>query len=711
MNSKLSRSLNLNIVFIFLFVFFFTLTISCHSQSDKQPISVNGDIVEYLTKEKKISASGNVVVIYQDSKLTCDKIEVSTETKEGFASGNVVVTLKDTVMRGDKINYNFNTKVGKIINASIDAPPMYAHGDVIDRDAEKATITNGCVTSCDLDHPHYRIIANKIEFYPDEKIVAKDVKVFAGGLPLFYFPRYVHYLKTDKTIHFNIMPGNSKDWGTFILSKTRFNLSENVRARVYLDWRERRGFGEGFGVNYDYGPIGVGDFKAYYTYEHIPQVGAGTSKLQRYLLRFRHKTQLENTDIISEFHRTSDKQMLKDYFFREYESDAQPKSYIYVSHNVLPISSNLSALFLKRTNSFYDQLEKLPQVKFETNNQPIFNSPVYFKNITTISNFTQKYQSPTDVHFNQVRFDILNKLSLPFRVGFVEFTPYGGSRETAYKYDINKDDISPRTAVIAGIDVSAKVFKVYNFKTNALGLDINKLRHIITPVAKFNYTHRPTIRTTQLREFDDIDKVEYDKRIGIELVNTLQTKTSEDISRDLAIFRIDSSYILKDYYFGKNKFTDLYFDLEVWPYSWMYFQTEAKYNRDLNAFQTVNVDLGINQKRWNYLIGHRYYRSVGKQMISLLRYRFNPLWECKMYHRYEFANNGNGLQNSNRNGLREQEYSISRDLHCWILNLAYNIKQNGGHTIWFTLTCKAFPEAELKMDASYNAPRTEAGRF
>ncbi|MEW5758176.1 MAG: LptA/OstA family protein [Candidatus Omnitrophota bacterium] len=703
------RYLIIKCSFCFL-LFNFCFLLSCYAQDNKQPISVNGDTVEYLTKEKKIIASGNVVVVYQGSKLTCDNLEVSTQTKDGIASGNVVLRHKDIVMRGEKINYNFDTKTGKIVNADIDAPPMYAHGDLINKDqGNRTVIDGGYVTSCDLEHPHYRIRTRQIEFYPDEKIIAKNVKIFAGNIPIFFFPRFVHYLKTDNAFNFNITPGSSKDWGTFILTKTRFNLSDKVRGRVYLDYRERRGWGEGFGINYDYGALGAGDYKAYYTNEQIPEAGPGTTERQRYLLRFRHKTQLKNTDIISEFHRTSDINFLKDYFYREYQSDVQPKSYIYVTHNFLPINSNLSAYYLKRTNHFYSEIDKLPEIKFETNNQSLFGSPVYFKNITTLTNFTHKFISPTDIDYDQVRFDTLNKLSFPFKAAFLELTPYGGSRETFYKKDIAGDGIAPRTAVVAGLDASAKLFKVYDFKMDSFGLDINKIRHIINPVARFSYTHKPTIPADKLREFDDIDKIENDKQVIIELINKLQTKTKNDVSRDLAIFRVDTSYIFKDFYTGKGKFSNIYFDLEIWPYEWVHFETEATYDKSLNVFDTVNIDLDLNQKKWSYLTGFRYRRSVGKQMISQFRYRINPLWEFRTYQRFEFSR-ATDAYGEPLYGLREQEYAISRDLHCWLLSMAYNVKKNGGHTVWFTLTCKAFPEAELRMDATYSGPRTESSR-
>ena len=48
------------------------------AQPPKKPVIVNGDRVEFLQEEKAISAEGNVEVIYEDTKLTCNKIRVNT---------------------------------------------------------------------------------------------------------------------------------------------------------------------------------------------------------------------------------------------------------------------------------------------------------------------------------------------------------------------------------------------------------------------------------------------------------------------------------------------------------------------------------------------------------------------------------------------------------------------------------------------------------
>jgi hypothetical protein len=58
-----------------------------------------------------------------------------------------------------------------------------------------------------------------------------------------------------------------------------------------------------------------------------------------------------------------------------------------------------------------------------------------------------------------------------------------------------------------------------------------------------------------------------------------------------------------------------------------------------------------------------------------------------------------------KRGLREQEYTVSRDLHCWVWDITYNVKRGHGESIWFVFRLKAFPELEFEFNQSYHEPK------
>ncbi len=205
--------------------------------------------------------------------------------------------------------------------------------------------------------------------YPGDKIQTKNDVLYLGRVPVFYTPFFNHSLK-DPFMHVQLTPGYSKDWGPFLLSAWRCNLTENVKGRIYLDQRQKRGFGSGLGLNYKDTAVGRGDFKFYYIQERPRNLLEDQpGEFQRYFARWRHKWDIDDrTSLINEYNKIVDSKrmlmgteynVLKDYFPRAYEKDSLPLSYTQFSHSFS--QSSVNVLFQKRINRWYDEtIEKRP---------------------------------------------------------------------------------------------------------------------------------------------------------------------------------------------------------------------------------------------------------------------------------------------------------------------------------------------------------------
>ncbi len=209
-------------------------------------------------------------------------------------------------------------------------------------------------------------------------------------------------------------------------------------------------------------------------------------------------------------------------------------------------------LMQKRTNRWYDPgyLEKLPEIKYSLPSFPIGESPFYFDNSSSVGNFNKKNTStmtPTtnstnpDVHVS--RLDTTNKFSLPMKVAFIQLTPFVSNRETFYDKDANAS-FAARTIFYSGADVSTKFYRIFNVQSNFLGLDLNGLRHIITPTIAYSFNHEPTILSSSLRQIDTVDSISRNNSATLELSNKLQTKR-KDQSVDLVDVKVSSSYVFK----------------------------------------------------------------------------------------------------------------------------------------------------------------------
>lgn len=698
-------------------VFCLLSSLNGHAQDKEEPVIINGDIVEYSTDAKEATATGNVFVIYKGTKLSCQKLSINTQTKDAEADGNVRMEDATGVIEGTKIKYNFQTKTGIIFDSKFRANPYFGKSDSVKKVSDAEFIAmRGYMTTCSLDNPHYRIKSRKMDIFPDDKVKTTDNTFYLGKAPLLYIPQYNHSLK-EPYVHVQMTPGKSKEWGPYMLSAWRYKLAEDLQGRIYFDYRSRLGPSEGFGLNYTTTQFGKGDYKYYYMQERPRTFGEGTpAEFQRYFIRWRHRWDIdEKTNLVSEYYKIVDSKMiligsqyniLKDYFFREYEKDAQPLSYALLHHNF--DYSSLDFTMQKRTNRWYNQTEKLPEIKYSLPSIQLGeDSPFYFQNSSSYINSNQKNSVPSpaenDITFNQ--FNSANKISLPMKVAFIEFTP-SISGEDTYN-DKSTYGATHQLVLSTGSDLSTKFYRIFDVRSNFLGLDINNLRHIITPNAGYSYNKTSTMPGSKARIGGGASTGSSSVALG--LSNKLQTKRN-DQSLDLVDFNVTSTYVIKPKSGDKrgSNLSDFLFELKLLPYSWMRVDADATYKHSGNRsdvgykhFSNANYDITFQwTEERSFSVGQRYQFKGGNEITYSLNWGLSPKWKLSAYERYN-RGHAPGL----KRGLREQEYSLSRDLHCWIWKAVYNVRKGAGESIWFVFTLKAFPELEFEYNQSYHAPK------
>ncbi len=697
-------------------VIFGASSLFAQEEVKRGPIIVNGDTVEYSADNKEISVSGHAIVIYEGAKLTCEKLVVNSQTKQAHATGLVKLVDNRGVVEANEMHYNFETKTGTIIDANFRANPYFGKvGQMLKVSDRQFVAKRGYVTTCSFDKPHYRLATKKINFFYGEKIQTSDDILYIGAVPVACLPKYNHSLE-DPLMHVEVMPGSRKDWGKYMLSAWRYNLSENLNGRVYLDYRNRLGWAEGFGANYNTPNAGKGDLKVYYTKEKPDNLasGATTTEFQRYLIRWRHVWDIDpQSRFVSELYKISDERrkkydqnsnFLKDYFYREFEKDSEPLSYALYTH-AFP-NSSLNVLFQKRVNQWFNQTEKLPEVSYTLPDIQIGESPFYYENLTSAASYNIKNTSVNPYTDTTVsRLDFSNKFSMPMRVAFFKLSPFVRNEETLYDKSADDRTAPVRSVFYTGADMSTKFYRLYDVKSNFLGMDINGLRHILTPTVSYNYNPEPTLERSMIKQIDTIDAIARNNSLNFGLYNKLQTK-QKGSSVDIANFRIDAPYYFntKDGDPTDSGFTDFLFDLELKPYKWLRFDGDADYSRPTGAFTQFNYDVSFDfAKERSINFGQRYLRKGGREMLFGTNWRITPKWRFGVYTRYQFNDSADTSQ-----GFKEQQYTISRDLHCWIFDFTYSISETGGHTVYFVFRLKAFPSMEFGFDQSYNSPKSGA---
>lgn len=683
----------------------------------KEPIVVNGDKVEYFHEKKQVVGSGNISITYKDVVMTCDRITVYLDTRDAIAEGNVRINQKDAYFTGEKINYNFDTRVGRAINGYANYKPFYGKAQEIDKLSDKQiNLERGYITTCDLEKPHYRVQSRELKIYLDDKVIAKHILFFIGNVPVMYFPYYVQPLDEKKT-HFTVIPGEDTGWGYYALTSYRYYLNDDNRGDLLLDYRTKKGLGAGVNHYYTVPQLGKGSFKFYYTHENDALAYEPSGDIQsRHRFQVRHEWEMgENTDTLAvvEFNQLSDKYVIKDYFYNEYEELGDtPSSYISVTTQKQDYSARL--LLEKRFDPFFTVVEHLPAYQIDIPSYRLTkNLPIYYKASASGAymnqTFDEKVATPQK-DIGVIRFDTYNQLSYAAKIfRSLGITPYAGTQQTYYSRNKWGETNQIRGILNAGVDSSIKFYKTYDVESNFLGLDMHKLRHIITPTANYYYTHQPTISPDNLNQFDSIDALDAKNGVVLALENKLQTKRlqGEELkSVDLATLIVSSNYAftLKEdnTAFKYQKFKSVDFQLEIVPYPWLYSLSKISINTKNCSVQTESIDVVADYRnKWSLGLGQRYESAeTGKSNLLTLdgSYKINDKWKVRAYERFD----------AHKGSLEEQEYTVYRDLHCWLLEFTCNIKSTSDkidYGFWVVMRLKAFPDTAIGFKRTYYRPR------
>lgn len=667
---------------------------------DSNQAELSGDTVEYSIDGNRVTAKGNVVIKYQNATMTCDQVEFFRDTKIAKAQGRVRLISPQGELTGDKLTYDFDKMTGEFSGTKIMADPYYGYARRVKKvNDNQIVMSDGHLTTCDLDKPHYKLTPKVANIYPKEKIVAKSTKFVLGPVPIMYIPSFTQRLDQKEPV-LVFTPGYTKDWGAFLLTQYRYHLNENLSGIIHFDARERRDIASGVDVNYKIPNMGTGQIQTYYMNERKLGVShffqkrtVPTTERERFKAAWRHKWDIdEKTNAILQYVRLSDPDMLKDYFKREYHADSSPQTYFLLTRQLQ--EGILSVRAEKRVNRFEEHIERLPEIRYDSSSQRLGESRFYFKNISTYSNLSHKFVSPTELRLETQRFDTDNELSYQTKLGIFEIRPFVAGEGTYYSKTRFPEEYDVFRGIFrTGASMSTKFYKVMDLDTELLGVPIHRLRHVLTPSIDYSYIHDPSIPSSKLDQFDSIDSRERDHTITFGLENKLQTKRNDRVV-DLARLLLSTDFLLKEDPAGGG-FNIIRSDADIRPFDWMSLYFDSQYDTRREKLTLANFDVFLNDPKngkWSFGLGKRFNVDVDDQITAQVGYQINRMWKIRAYDRFDVEN---GIQKS-------QEFTLTRDLHCWEMDINFNETRGEGSEIWLVFRLKAFPELAIDAGTSFN---------
>jgi lipopolysaccharide assembly outer membrane protein LptD (OstA) len=705
-------------------------------------------------------AEGNVVIQYGTTTIYADYGEYHPDTHDVFVRGHVRIYREGEVFVGERAVYNMETKKLHAANFQGDFYPFRFSAESVSSIGTGAyLVKDSSFTTSDSSIPDYQLRAKSARIYTGQRIIMRDVTLYVGNLPVFWWPYLYQPLRRDMS--YTIHPGFYSGWGFFTLSQWNFPIADNWDGRLQLDYREQRGLAIGLDTDYRFGPDdrSWGRFNSYFAPDSAPPTVI-VSGQKEHVTSDRYRVSVQNrvyfTDDLwasIDVNKISDVRMLRDFLPNEYRLDPQPDNML----NLTQWDKNftLELTYRKQLNNFNDVTERLPDLSLDVTRHAVTEgSNLFYDGQTSAGRYRLAFaEGSAFPDYSYDRVDTYHELIYPMEFWkFLSFVPRIGLRGDYYTnqgafntevQDTTVENLLPNNTLVpttvqttttrlithgalfrgvidGGFEASFKLSKEYpNVESRAWGLD--DLRHVIQPYMDLSLAATSADPgkilqidrfqpSTQLPIFDfpqftGIDTISNWAIVQLGIRNRLETKRD---NTTFAWFSMNThlDVNVKEPTFATGSFhqgivSNLYNAMSFTPLPWIGLTVNSQTPLNKYGFNQINAVLNYTPVKdlqlnlGNEYLDHDPFFQSEMLVDAGIYYRFNDNWSISTRDEYEFVNST----------LQNQVYEIHRDLSSWIASFGVQVENNGPgsnprtlYALMFTMTLKDIPSATLPFD-------------
>jgi len=560
------------------------------------------------------------------------------------------------------------------------------------------------------------------------------------------------YQSLNDAFSFTISPAYLSSWGPSLLSQVTFPITDDIKGRIRLDYRGRRGVAIGFDSDVDYGKDNSSNvkLKTYYIEDQNPNINKTDLRRQgvttgRYRASLEDRTEF-TADIygIVDVTKLSDAFVMQDFYQSEFRINPVPDNVVAVA-KTNPFYT-LTAIARFQANEFFEQTERLPEVVLDIKRHALFGGPIFYEGETGIADLHRAFAEDSGFQdYRTTRIDTFHQLLYPNTYfGWLSIVPRVGFRATYYDetVDLGKTMFTPsgnplvpdfilpdptlanplvetgsavRTVFNTGAEASFKISRTYeDAQSRAFGLD--GLLHVIQPFTNFSYVLENGMNpaavlqfdrfepSTQLRpidfpQFTSVDSIDSATvwRAGVR--NRLETRRDDLTVTWLELDTFFDSNIDNPY--DRTPYSNFFNRLRFTPLPWAALSIDSQLPAFDKGFTEVNTSVSVQpianlqlSAGHRYLNGNPFFQNSSLYVVGGF-YRLDDNWGVGFQEQYEGTT---GI-------IEQQRYSIYRDLTNWVASFGAVVRDNAGvkeYGVLLTFTLKAFPKFgfDLNFDPS-----------
>ena len=183
--------------------------------SEGGSVRIDADVITFEESTGIATADGNVHLTDTEFYATAPFLEFDNNSQQVTAFSSpaqkVVLITEGRRLEGDRLDYNLITRRGRMINPDGKADVFYVKGKEIEvmpsqtlpgrkeksqeegeneetEDDLAAVWSDAVLSTCDLPHPHYRLVSRRVTIYPGDKMILHRAKSYLGNLMILASP-------------------------------------------------------------------------------------------------------------------------------------------------------------------------------------------------------------------------------------------------------------------------------------------------------------------------------------------------------------------------------------------------------------------------------------------------------------------------------------------------------------------------------------------
>ncbi len=351
------------------FILFFAIGLAnaaTPTTPDRQPVEITST-GETTYENGVATARDNVAIHIGDTDIYGDFAQYNSRTHEIFVEGHVRIYRDVNLYIADRGVYNIDTKQIRTSDMRTEYNPyFFSAKNVTQTSANVYQAENATFTTHDSPNPDFHLHARTVRIYENDHVVFQNVTFYIGDVPVFWWP-YM-YQSLNDAFSFAVAPADLSSWGPSLLTQVAFPITDDIKGRVRLDYRGRRGVAIGFESDIDYGKDNSSNakLKTYYIQDQNPEINP-TALPRKDVPTDRYRLSLEDrTNFTSDIYGIVDVTKLSDPFVMQdfYQSEFRINP---VPDNVVALTKTdpfytVTAIARFQANDFFEQTERLPEV-------------------------------------------------------------------------------------------------------------------------------------------------------------------------------------------------------------------------------------------------------------------------------------------------------------------------------------------------------------